>query len=92
MRAASGHEVASGVLTVLTGEGWRDRRTGEPPEECDVQLALAPLRAALEVLGLLPAPRPGAKEPSSWALEESGRLAALEALTARATQRSGPGR
>jgi hypothetical protein len=79
----SGSDIMAMVQQAADEEGFRVRRTGEPPSEHDVSWAIQGTSNLCRALGLLTADSHCSE--SSYGLTDAGKATAIEALRARAT-------
>jgi hypothetical protein len=76
-------DITATVRQAAEEEGFRERRTGEPPSEHDVSWAIHGTSNLCRALGLLAAGSDWSDR--SYGLTDAGKATALEALRARAT-------
>jgi hypothetical protein len=81
--AMPGSDITDAVQQAAEEEGFRTRRTGEPPSEQDVSWAIDGTSNLCQALGLLTAASDCAE--GSYGLTDAGKATAIEALRARAT-------
>jgi hypothetical protein len=81
--STSGSDIMAMVQQAADEEGFRVRRTGEPPSEHDVSWAIQGTSNLCRALGLLTADSHCSE--SSYGLTDAGKATAIEALRARAT-------
>jgi hypothetical protein len=76
-------DINATVRQAVAEEGFRQTRTGEPPDEHDVSWAIHHTLNMCRALGLLS--KGGDWRDHSYGLTDVGKATALEALRARAT-------